>query len=187
MSKTKQNSLTKFYSGKFGKDFVLRNKDGNSTMAKLPKPSNKPATESQKDVKLNFRLAVNYAKKCVADPALNAYYSSKPEKGTSVYRLAMCDYLRVPVVEGIKTQKYQGAVGDKITVIAIDDFEVINVMLRITKPDGSLIEEGPCVPDSLNSVWDYTATVDVGDTTGLVVTAAAFDTPGNMGEKSITL
>ena len=187
MSKTNQNSLTKYYSGKFGKDFVLRNKNGMSTLAKLPKPTSVPPSVKQTDVRAIFRLAVNFAKRSVADPVLSAYYLSNPGKGNSVYRLALMDYLKPPVIEKIKTDAYTGVIGGKITIIAVDDFQVVNVNVSIKAANGTLIEEGPCVADATDTVWNYTTTVVVPDTTGMIITAEAFDKPGGSGKNSITL
>jgi len=187
MSKTNQNPLTKYYSGKFGNDFVLRNNKGKSTLAKLPKPIAVAPTVAQKNVTSKFRLAVNYGKRCIADPELTAFYLSKPEKGTSVYRLAMMDYLKVPVIENFKTDGYKGEAGNIIIVIAIDNFAVAKVDLSIKTADGNLIEEGPCVADAIDTVWTYSATVSVPVTTGIIITAKAYDKAGNIGEDSITL
>jgi hypothetical protein len=99
MARSKQNSLTRYFSGKFGDDFSLRNYNGRSVLAKLPGPRRYASTEKQQGVMSRFRLAVNYAKWCMADSEARAFYLSKPNKGKSVYRMALKDFLNPPVVE----------------------------------------------------------------------------------------
>ncbi len=134
-----------------------------------------------------FRLAVVYARKCMKDPESTAWYISNPKKGKSVYRLAIKDYLNPPVIEKIITQDYKGVPGDKIVIIAKDDFEVVKVILNLTDAKGKLIEQGECVPDALRSVWVYKATAKLSSTKGVTITATAYDRPDNTGEGSLTL
>jgi hypothetical protein len=187
MSKTNQNALTRYYSGKFGQDFVFRNYNGMSTMAKLPRRSHRRRSARELETVARFRLASHWARRCLVDPELRAFYQSKPEKGVSVYRLALKDYLRSPVVERICAEEYVGKPGDRITVIAKDDFAVAKVHLRIARADGTLVEEGPCGPGGINSVWEYVATVEIAAHAGVNITATAWDTPGNAGKLAVTL
>jgi hypothetical protein len=187
MARSKQNSLTKFFSGKFGNEIGLRNYNGMSVLAKLPGPRRYASTNKQTEVMSRFRLAVNYGRMCLADPAANAFYLSKPRKGKSVYRLALKDYLNSPVINKMKTGKYAGNAGDKIVVVATDDFEVEKVDIRITDAAGKLIEQGASRPDATRSVWTYTATAQVTGTAEVKISATAYDHPGNNGENSVTV
>ena len=187
MSKTNLNSLTRYYSGKFGQDFILKNYNGTSVMAKLPRFSPRRRSARELETVTRFRLANSYARKCLLDPGMNAFYQSKPKKGASVYRMALKDYLRAPAVEQIITSDYRGRPGDRITVIATDDFAVTKVRLKILDAGGILIEEGPCMPGDVNSVWVYAATEEIADLVGVALMATAYDTPGNTGELAVSL
>jgi hypothetical protein len=182
MAKSTQNSITRFYSGKFGNEFVLRNYNGKSFLAKLPGPRRYDSTDKQTEVMSRFRLAVNYGRGCLADPAASAYYLSKPKKGKSVYRMAIKDFLNPPVIGKIKTDKYTGAPGDRIVIVATDDFGVEKVVVRITNAGGKLIEQGASKPDTSRTVWTYTATTQVKSTADVTISATAYDRPGNAGE-----
>jgi hypothetical protein len=188
MSKTTQNQLTKFYSGKFGQDFVLRHYyNGKSVLAKLPKPYDTTPTKEQGVVRSKFRDAVSYARFCKNDAAMLALYGPTVKVGRSVYRQAMNDYLNPPVIEGIEILDYKGHLGDSITIIANDDFRVKSVVLKIVSGDGTLIEEGQCTPGKSKDVWEYSGKKDVPTVAGFVITAIAFDFPGNRGEKSVRM
>jgi hypothetical protein len=188
MAKTNQNSLTKFYSGKFGQDFVLRQYyNGKSILAKRPRPYDTTPTEPQGVVRTKFTQAVNYARQCQADPELRALYEPTVKVGRSVYRQAMNDYLNAPEIVKIDVRHYKGHKGDTITVHATDDFRVKSVHLQICATGGVMIEEGECSPEKLNQVWTYSATSDVPSIPGLMITATALDHPGNSGEGTLIL
>jgi hypothetical protein len=183
MSKTNQNSLTKFYSGKFGEDFVLRHYyNGKSVLAKLPRPYDTTPTEQQAVVRTNFTLAVNYARHCRVDREMLALYGPTVKVGRSIYRQAMNDYLNPPEIVNIDVREYKGRKGHVITVHAMDDFRVKSVHLQIQYAGGGLIEEGNCSPDKQNIVWKYSVCADVPSVSGLMITATAFDHPGNSGK-----
>jgi hypothetical protein len=187
MARTNQNPLTKYYSGKFGRDFSFRDYDGMSTLAKLPGRKRRIDSEKQKEVKLNFRLAVNYASKCIHDAELRSFYLSMPNKGRSVYRMALADFLRPSVVEQFRTSDYEGKPGNRIIVCAYDEFRIVKVFVKIIAADGTLVEEGCCVSDAVNSIWIYTTTNSVAGTKGLTITATAYDMTGNKGVRSVQL
>jgi hypothetical protein len=187
MSKTTQNSITKYYSGKFGQDFVLRNIDGMSVLAKLPKPSDKPRSPKQLVINRSFTRAVNYAKLAMADPELLELYIAKGKQiGKSAYRLALSDYLVPPKIEEIDADHYHGIVGNLITLVVSSDLKVIQVNLKIMAGN-SVIEEGDCVVQAINQVWVYKAKVAVTDISGLTITATAYGIPGNKGEAFIII
>jgi hypothetical protein len=64
---------------------------------------------------------------------------------------------------------------------------VIKIFLRITDVKGNLVEEGPCEPDAIHSIWVYAATARVAGMAGVTITATAYDRPGNSGEGSVRL
>ncbi len=187
MSKTSENSLTKNYSGKFGDQFVFRNRYGKSILAKLPKKSKSEPTVLQAEVRKHFKQATNYAKAMLADPVLKALYQSRADKGRSAYMLAIRDYLKKPMVDLINVLGYHGKVGDKIVVEASDDFQVTKVELRIMAADDTLVEEGACIQDPIRQHWTYMATVEVDALADMKLVAVAYDNPGNTGQATLIL
>jgi len=187
MSKTSDNSLTKFYKGKFGQDFVLRTRDDTSIMAKPPKKSSKEITESQEELRRKFKTATRWAKQALQDPELLAIYQSLASGMKTPYALAVGDYMNPPQVKSLDVSAYQGNVGDVIRVVAFDKIMVKSVTVTITGSDGTLIESGPCVEDLNLADWFYTATVPIADLTGVVVRAVAHDIPMHTGELEVTL
>jgi len=184
---TNQQSI-KNYSGIFGNQVVLKNRKGKSVMT-LPHVKPKvPPTEKQVAVRERLKLAAVYAHNAMKDPALSAMYAAKSgSKGFAPYRLAVFDYLRPPYIHQVDASGYHGNTGEKITVTAGDDFQLSSVTVKISHPDGSLIEEGACVLNMPASNYEYTATVQVAALTGVVILARAIDTPGNLTELSVTL
>lgn len=187
MSKTSDNSLTRTYRGKFGKDFVFRNRDNMSIMAKPPKKSAKAPTESQIEVRKKFKNAARWAKQALQEPDTLAFYQSVAKGMKTPFAKAVADYMRPPEVVSINTEAYQGNIGDRISVVAVDNLMVKHVTLSIYNPDGSLAETGQCVDSFNEDTWYFTATVAVADTAGLVVRAIAEDIPCHKGELSVTL
>jgi hypothetical protein len=72
-------------------------------------------------------------------------------------------------------------------VIAVDNFEVTGVTVKIIDASGAMIEQGPCQEDLSADCWVYTTTVTVSDLTGVVITAEAKDVPCHTGSLEIIL
>ena len=187
MSQSRNNVITKNFSGKLGKQIVFRNCEGVTVMAAVPKPTTNPPTEGQLAFRHTFLKATIYAKAMLANPLMKAKYAVKATKRRSVYNVALADYIKPPVVDNIDAAGYAGAIGDKILVDASDSFEVKKVHVAITDNDGTVIEEGNCIQDTMNLFWAYTTTVAHPVITGLTVTATATDNPGHTGEKELVL
>src|ERR1035438_3943554 len=170
----------KNYSGIFGNEVFLKNRRGKSIMSMPHVKSKVPPTAKQITVRERVKLAVAYAKNAMNDPALLALYSAKAINGLSPYRQALYDYLRPPYIHKVDTSEYHGNTGEKITVVAGEDFQLASVSIRISGSDGTLIEAGTCVLNTPTRNYEYTATVQVPALTGVVILARAKDTPGNV-------
>ena len=175
MSKTRRNALTKNFSGKFGDQMVYRNRDGVTTLGLMPKKNNNPPTESQLSTRRKFKMASRWAKQVLQDTEVLAEYIALAKGLKTPYIMAMTNYLRPPEIVQIIAMEYTGAVGDKINVIATDDFKVTSVKMNLSDPSGNLIEQGNCQEDLASDCWVYTATTAVLDLTGVVITATASD------------
>ena len=187
MSITKSNAITKNYWGKFGDQVVFRNRFGHSVMA-IPHKRRKTApTENQLYARMKFRMASHYATNILQDPDLLAAYTARSHDGLSPYILAVTDWLNPPFVDQVDASGYNGNPGDRISVVAGDDFQLAGVTLHIVDADGFTIEEGACVVNMATGNYEFTATVAVPDLVGVTLLAKATDTPGHTAELSITL
>ena len=187
MTKTRDNSLTMNYSGKYGNQFVYRVRDDVSILAKKPRKTKKPTTEAQSEVREYFTEAARWAKKALQNPELLALYSSQAKGMKTAFVIAVTNFMHPPVVREINVSEYTGAKTDRIRVKAFDNLYIKGVSLKITDASGTLIEQGSCELDSLGSHWNYTATSEVPSITGLVITAVAIDHPEHTGSLSRTL
>ena len=187
MANTKSNAITKNYRGKFGNQFVFRNRFGKSIMAALPVRTNDATTVAQQAVRKKFANAAKYAKQVLLDPEMLAAYTAKAVDGKSPHIVAMTDYLRNPSIEQIDVDGYEGNPGDIIRVEAFDDFKVAEVGVMILDSNEDVIEAGACQLDTLGIWWEYTATETVASLPGTEIVASARDIPGNKASSSLTL
>jgi hypothetical protein len=94
MPKINNNPIMKGARGMLGGVVVYRQFRGMTIMSNRPRKP-KVITPHQQKIKSRFLLAVEYAKKQIADPVLKARYQPDPgSKFTSAYVAAIADYLR---------------------------------------------------------------------------------------------
>jgi hypothetical protein len=94
MPKINNNPIMKGVSGMLGGVVVYRQFRGKTIMSNRPRKT-KVLTPHQKAIKSRFLLAVEFAKKQIADPVLKAKYQPSPgSEFTSAYIAAIADYLR---------------------------------------------------------------------------------------------
>jgi hypothetical protein len=179
-----RNNATDRVSGKVDQ-FVYRNRNGKTVMARKPDESSKPPSAKQENAKDNFRLASQYAKGVMDDPALKAFYASKAAPGKSAYNMAVADYFDAPRIKEIITNGYSGNVSDKIAVKAVDRFKVESLKVKITKADGTLVEEGAATQGTV--FWEYSCTSNNASISDCIVMVTAFDLPGNFTVEQKTL
>ena len=94
MAIVKKNTITKGLSGTIG-DLVFRQSRGRTIVVQKPKKSEK-VSEAQSERRSKFQEAVHYAKSCMADASLKAYYEkeAKRKPRTHAYNLAISDYMK---------------------------------------------------------------------------------------------
>ncbi|MEI6682442.1 MAG: hypothetical protein WCO44_07430 [Bacteroidota bacterium] len=187
MSNTKDNVLTRTYSGKFGNQLVFRNRGDMSIISKPQKKSLKSASESQLQVRHKFKIASRWAKEALQDPATLASYTAMASGMKSPYVIAVTNYLCPPEIKQIITSGYTGNTGDTIRVVVAGDFMVTGVHVRIKDASGGDIEQGPCTEDLSADCWVFTADKTITGIKGLTVTAEAFDVPNHAGSLQVTL
>jgi hypothetical protein len=180
MAKSKGNVITFGLSGKIGDFLVFRQKDGQTIVAKLAKPSKK-ASEKQEAHRKLFQRATVYAKAATEDPQLKKLYDAvvKKKKGVTAYNVAVADFCHAPDIETIDLSDYSGAVGDEIRVIVSDDFAVKSVHVSISNADGSMVEEGYASSGPGNR-WTYIVIQNNESLDGDKIVVSASDIPGNI-------
>lgn len=181
MSKIKNNPLLKGASGMLGNVIVYREVRGNVIMANRPKKSGVP-TVHQEAAKSKFLRAVQYAKKQLADPVARAEYEAGiTERKSSAFAVALTDYLKPPKVGAIDGSRYNGAIGDVLSITAFDDFKVTSVQVTITGSTGGILEQGEAQlqPDTIDD-WRYAATVANAALPGTKIIVTVRDKPGNV-------
>ena len=144
-------------------------------------------SDKQKGIWAKFKQAAAYAKGAISDPIVKAAYKALAPNGQSAYNMAFADFFTPPVVDEPDTSAYTGAVGGKIKVPVTDDYKVVSVEVKISKADGTLIENGPAIADVDGLHWIYTATQANAALAGTKITVTAKDVPANLTVKDIVL
>ena len=172
-----------------GKDMILRENGEDGILAHSPKVDpNRVPTKKQEEQQERFREAAAYGNSVLKNPELKETYESKNLKKKNAFKAATTDFLTDPIVKKIDASEYNGTVGSKIAVKAVDDFNVTQVRVTIYNAAGDLVEEGQAVIEPLLKLkWIYTATQVVAILPGSKIKAVAQDIPGNKGELQITL
>jgi hypothetical protein len=161
--------------GKIG-DLVYKRYGDKTVVTRVPKFSGK-WSKAQKAGRRRFRLASDYAQNVRADPLLNALYLRVAKKRKTTTRaVAIRDYLTAPKIHRIDVRGYQGRVGDRISILASDDFEVVTVNVVIRASTGEIIEQGVVTK---REFWVYTATRSLRPNERVTIEVTATDRPRN--------
>ena len=146
--------------------------------------SKKGPSQAMLNQQERFEEASDYANEAKQDPALCEFYGPiAEEKGLSIYTVAMADFLNEPTIEPLKLAKYQGNVGDKIVIRAVDDLGFADLNVKILAQDGTLIESGKPVQSGPRSKkWTYIATQPVAKGTDIFIEVEGCDHAGTMAK-----
>jgi hypothetical protein len=185
MGNIKLNALVEKASGRVGSNLVLRTR-GKRTILATNGERSKEVTEKQKVVRERFRLAAAYAKAALKNPETKTAYEDhvKDQEFMSAFTAAVKDYLKPPQIAAVTLDGYTGQPGSVIQIRPVDDFKVIGVTVKITAPDGTVIESGNAV---LEDEFKYTATQVNAALPGTKITITATDRPGNGTTEERTL
>src|ERR1700754_1526535 len=140
MAKHKKNDITLGLSGGLGTEVGFRQVDGKTEAFRMPGPRTKPDSHDQEANKRKFLKASYYAKAVIADPIRKAVYQAKVKGRVFAYQLAMRDFMKAPVIETIEFEGYIGVIGNKINILAVDDFKVESVHVIIMNVNGGIVE-----------------------------------------------
>ena len=136
LAKVKLNPRLAALSGKFGKDFVLRQrKDGTTVVAAIPAFTDRVFSEEQLTHQSRFQQAVAYA-----------WLATGATK--TAYNIAVSDWFNPPVIRMVYRHH------ENIIVDATDDVQVAQVLVTIANEQGETIEQGEAVQNG-SSIWEY--------------------------------
>ncbi len=115
MATVTTNDLIEGLRGKLGKSLVFRTMHDKTFVShRARKPDKKKESEAQRNTRVNFKQASEWAKKILRDPEQKAYYQKRAKvlRLPNAYTAAITDYMRKPKV--IKTQD-RGTITYRIT------------------------------------------------------------------------
>ena len=188
MAISQNNLLTHGLKGTVGDLLVFRNRGSQVVVTSKPKERTSEYTAAEKAHQDAFQQATIYGKSVLAHPEVKAEYASAAKEGQSAYNVAVADFFYAPDIKEIDVTAYTGKKGSTIKVNVKDDFKVAKVKVAIFNGDGSSVEEGLAVQDTLNeNNWLFTATVDNASVEGDRIEIRAYDLPGNETVKSESL
>lgn len=187
MAQSKDNIITHGLSGKVGNILVFSQRNGKTFVGKVPKQKTKADTPAQVAHKQKFQRATIYGKAAIANQVTKAAYEADAEIGESAFNVAVADFLQAPDIDSVDLSGYTGKVGEKIIILATDDFAVTSVTVNISNADGTLVEDGAAVLSADGLDWVYTTTAVNASLAGDKITIEATDTPGNVTEKQTIL
>ena len=166
--------------GRFG-NLVFKRYAGQLIMSRMPDFSGLVATDAQKAVREKFRRASWYSKTVMADAEAKKLYEQAAEsRHQPLFSLIMEDFLTDPRVDQVDLSAYSGQAGEKIYVVASDDFEVAAVHVAISRTTGEPIESGAAVISADGAGrWTYTATTSVTPGTPVKIDVSVTDRPGH--------
>jgi hypothetical protein len=189
MANSNNSVITGKLRGSLGKELVFRDWEGKTVVAKAPKGREGDPTPAQAIIQERFLLASRYAKAVAIgqDQGIKDAYTEALRPRQNLYSRALEDFMSPPDVRSIDASKYAGAVGNKITVRAVDDFRVTGVQVEIYASSGSLLEKGNA-EQAINGLdWIYTATQANNPLAGSKIKAIATDVPNNEGTLGVNL
>lgn len=181
MGEVINNDYTKGTSGRTGDTFVYRYRKGRTFIAKRPVSRDKTYSEEQLETQARFSDAITYAKTALTDPVIKQIYAGKVKGLQSAYNVAMANFYEIPQVKQIDLDQYDGSIGSRILVKAVDKCKVTKVTVVIKTSAGVTLEQGDAVAQADGLNWLYTTTTLNSTPAGCTVTAIAYNLPGNNG------
>ena len=188
MANSNNSVITGKFRGSLGKELVFREWEGKTIVAKAPKARTGEISPAQAQTQEKFLIASKYANAIVkgTDQGIRDAYTAALRPRQNLYSRAVEDFMTSPIVKTIGTGNYAGAVGDKISIRAVDDFRVTGVQIEIYAASGTLLEKGSAVQQTNGIDWTYTVTQANSPLTGSKIKATATDVPGNEGTLELT-
>jgi hypothetical protein len=148
-------------------------------VARKPDAEGQEWSESRIAYRERFRQATIYGRLVlVAVEARAIYEETIRAVEKPVFSLTVADFYNAPSVDEIDLSEYTGAVGDRIEIVAHDDFDVVEVNVNLMDAEGDTIESGRAAETPVDSGrWTYTTTMTVKLGTTVCIAVTAKDRP----------
>ena len=153
MAKRTDNIVTRGHTGRFG-EFVFTCNDIVRTRPDFSKRVFSPAQVAHFS---RWEQAKAYGRMAIRDPELNSYYGRKAErqKGLGAWHLAIKNYFELPGIRSIyigTIWNYEHAV---LQISSSGIYKLRELKITFSKPDGSILEEGPADLPKEDLYWYY--------------------------------
>lgn len=187
MARLVLNDLVEGFSGTIGK-IVFKQYYGKTYIArKAAKPTKQ--SEQQRNNRLKFKMATEYARKMMNDDAMKSYYKKMATQLElpNAYTAAITDYMRKPKITHIDTTKYSPKPGGRIHIIAgKKDFSLASVNVIISSPDSEVIETGPAHYEGAGQ-WIFSSLTSPSHYTSYIIMVMVKDRAGSSDEMTISV
>ncbi len=180
MAHVKLNPAFDEVRGRLG-NLVFKQIGDREYVTRMPDLSGQAITDAQKAVREKFRRASWYGKTVMADEQARKLYDEVAKsRKQPLFSLIMQDFLNDPRVDEVDLSAYSGQAGEKISVMASDDFEVAAVHVTISTESGDPIESGAAVKSAEGSGrWIYTTTAPAPPGAPVTIALSVTDRPGH--------
>ncbi len=180
MAKIDLNPLLRSLRGRIG-DLVFVQEGDSLTVRHAAENGTTLRSLAQKAHTNRFVVASRWARTLLADPNMRKLYQQGCHDHLTPHNVAVSDYMHAPVVDAIDLESYTGNRGDRIRILARDDFKIVRMAVHILGVDGQSVEEGEAEWDVGAAGWIYLAQAQVPAKTTVLIQVAALDLPGNRG------
>jgi hypothetical protein len=186
MAISKNNVLTRGASGMIGGNIVFRSWNGKTYISSSPsKPKKQSAV--QKENRLKFKMATNFAKHMLKDPVKKEEYRklAKKMKLPNAYTAAITEYMRKPEIREVELGAYSGKENQDININAKKKgFEIEVVEVIISDEKGNVIEQGKAFKGEITD-WTYKTTKTAAQYESLQILIRARERTGNYVDKKV--
>ena len=185
MAKLDANEIIGLLHGKLGGLIFSRTQDGQIQVRRRP-VRRAAFREGELTNQDTFAQAIAYVAAARQEPELYTPYQQAGKlKGKRACDLAHSDFRNPPVITDIDLSAYTGSPGQRILVQAVDDFEVVRLVVTVAKVDHEVIEIGTSAQVPETGAWRYVTQLSAAGLQVVTIHVTAFDRPGNAVTRSV--
>ncbi len=182
MSVSTTNPLTLGYRGMFADSMVYRMVGEKSIMSKPPNVSRVVWSKAQKDNRVRFQLAVNWAKNQLVDENKRRHYLRRAKSGQNAMNVAIGDYMRNLRVMEADWSGCRGVAGDMIRVALGKRYVASAVRFTLSGPRGEVLQSGMGKVSKDGITWNYKLTESLPATKNLKISVEVIRGPVSITE-----
>lgn len=185
MAKRTDNIITSGHTGRFGK-FVFTSND---IVRSRPDFSKRVFSPAQIAHFTQWEQAIAFGRRAIRDPGLNDYYAKKAEqkKGLGAWHLAIKNYFEMPGIYSVHMGTRWNHDRVELEILSRGIYKLKELKITFSKPDGSILEEGPAdLPDD-DLFWYYPLQNEASATMGNLITFSGCSLPGHIFRNTMTI